>query len=107
MAVNGEGEDLNPPQEPQPQAGPIEVIQGLRFPCPERFEGVESKFEDFAYSLRSYLSTANPAFYTMMKRIEDSRSTEPINWENLDATQQALSAQLQNTLQARCKNHST
>ena len=87
MAVNGDVEDQRQQQdyqEPQIFAGPIEVTQGLRFPCPERFDGSEEKFEDFAYSLRSYLSTANPAFYNIMKRIEDARSLDPINWDTLE-----------------------
>ena len=53
MALNGDDADLGG-QEPQQQV-PIEVnpTLGLRFPCPERFNGQEDQFEDFATSLRS------------------------------------------------------
>ena len=81
----------------------VEVVQGLRFPCPDKFDRQEGKFEDFAYSLRSYLSTGNPIFYAFMKEIEDARSTEPIIFQNLAPTRRALSAQLQNALQTLCK----
>ena len=55
MAVNGDDDQGPQGQEPQIFAGPIEASQGLRFPCPERFNGSEEQFEDFAYSLRAYL----------------------------------------------------
>ena len=92
MAVNGDDQQQAQAQG-EPQQGPVEFLHGLRFPCPERFDGSEDKFEDFAYGLRSYLSTANPAFYRIMKEIEDSHSLIAIDWNGLEPTQTALSAQ--------------
>ena len=74
MALNGEDADLGG-QDPQQQV-PLEVNStiGLGLPCPERFNGQEDQFEDFAYSLRSYLTMSNPSFYDVMKAIEGSQS---------------------------------
>ena len=51
---------------------PIELNQALRFPCPDKFDGSNDKFEEFAYSLKFYLSAANPAFYDFMVEIENN-----------------------------------
>ena len=103
MELNGDDDaDLGGVQEPQ-QEVQVDPTLGLRFPCPERFNGQEDQFEDFAYSLRSYLSMANPAFYDTMKHIEDARSTNPIIYEGMSRSNQRLSSQLQNALQALCK----
>ena len=103
VTLNGEDADLGG-QAPQQQV-PLEVNStiGLRFPCPERFNGQEDQFEDFATSLRSYLSMSNPLFYDVMKHIEDSHSTAPFVWADLDRNNQRLSSQLQNALQSLCR----
>ena len=85
---------------------PLEYNQGLRLPCPEKFDGSEEKFEDFAYSLRSYLSMSSPAFYDIMKSIEDGNSMYPIDFNTLDHAQKSLAATLQNSLIALCRGAS-
>ena len=72
MALNGDGTDLGG-QGPQQQVSiEVDPTLGLRFPSPDKFNGQEDQFEDFAYSLRSYLTMSNPLFYDVMKQIEDA-----------------------------------
>ena len=102
MELNGDEAELGGLQEPQ-QEVQVDPTLGLRFPFPQKCNGQEDQFEDFAYSLRSYLTMSNPLFYDVMKQIEDAHSTAPIVWTNLDRNNQRLSSQLQNALQALCK----
>ena len=81
----------------------IESTHHLRFPCPERFDGSEGKFEDFAIHLRAYLTVANPIYFDFMHRIETQPDHPPIEFNNLPVEQKTLSAQLQQSLFALCK----
>ena len=79
-----------------PGAAPLELSQGLRFPCPKSFDGSEAKFDDFAYKLRAYLAMSNNRFREMMIYIQDVEE-EP-HWNLLSADDLRLGAQLRNVL---------
>ena len=84
-----------------PGGAPLELSQGLRFPCPKSFDGSQAKFDDFAYKLRAYLAMSNPRFKEMMTHVQDLE-IEP-NWAALTIEDLRLGAQLQNALNALCE----
>ena len=81
----------------------LETLAPLRFPHPERFDGTESNFEEFAIHLRSYLTTSNPLYFERMREIELQPNHDPIDFATLTDQEKLLSAQLQQALQALCK----
>ena len=79
-----------------------ELNQPIRWPCPERFDGSDNKFEDFAYSLKYFLSAANTLFYDYMVEVEWNLNGFR-EWHTLNPTQKAISAQLQIALVSVCR----
>ena len=109
MAAEGGQDDQPPPQPPQPRQvpdSPMEFSQGLRFPCPQRFDGNEKNFEDFAHRLRGYMSMANPRFQDIMLEAQEGGENNPdlpVRWgEGVDGTVKKMSIQLQQALLALC-----